>query len=306
MKAKIIINEKAARNSRNRLEATIQRSLKEYEYEIAYTLRPGQAAEIAETAASQGFDTVVAAGGDGTVNEVLNGMIGSRCALGIIPVGLANDLAANFSIPMDAEQACRVIADRYTQAVDVISVNHWYFLTVGGCFLPCDAVRVTDAIRAVPMAGRLLTRLGREYLYVVGLLYALITRTRHSRMVRIMSGQGTLEIPVYSIIIGNQPRLGRSFQVLPGSRNDDGLLDLFLIEDTNYRGQMLKSVLGTLNGSHVTSPATRFLRDRRVRIVSDRPIEIFGDGEIRQCSRVFDISVLPRSVKIIVPQQQGE
>ena len=99
MNIKVIINSVAARKKHRLIESTILKKLKRHNVDIERTKYPGHAVEISGAASNDNFDTIVAVGGDGTINEIVNGMHGSNIALGIIPFGTANDLASYLNIP---------------------------------------------------------------------------------------------------------------------------------------------------------------------------------------------------------------
>jgi len=141
MKIKVIANPQPMNGHYRYLRALVQQQFGHHVVGIEQTTCPQHATDIARRAASEDVDTVVAVGGDGTVNEVINGIVGTELALGIIPTGTANDLASLYSIPTDVGKACKLILERHVQEADVINVNGWYYVTAGGLGLPCEVAR---------------------------------------------------------------------------------------------------------------------------------------------------------------------
>ena len=111
---------------------------------VQTTSAPGDARSIAEWAVAQGFATVVAAGGDGTINEVVNGIAGSDIALGILPVGTMNVFAAELSIPNNLPKAWEIIQARHTRRIDLVRANDQYFVQLAGVGLDAQVVQATS------------------------------------------------------------------------------------------------------------------------------------------------------------------
>ena len=109
-----------------------------HEFEFAFTTHAGDAFNISQKAASEKFDVIVGAGGDGTINEVASGLIGSNSALGIIPLGSGNGVARSYRIPLNIPNSIDFLADPKIVNVDVGKVNNHYFL--GVCGMGYDAM----------------------------------------------------------------------------------------------------------------------------------------------------------------------
>lgn len=298
MKIKAIINPNSGNRRVDQIREIVVNKLRRHLVDLEHTTGVGHAADIARQAVRRGVDTIVVAGGDGTANEVLNGVIGSDTAIGLSPTGTANDLADSFGIPTEAEQACDVILNGHSFRSDVIRVNDWHYLTVGGIGLPCHAVALAKAIRRHRQIGKLvLSALGAR-IYVVAALLALIKRSRY---VSVRSQGWSSLAQNYSLLIGNQELLGRSFKVLPGAQRDDGRFDAFAIQDLRNRRRYAVTVLRTLNGTHGGRDDVALFAGSSMRIRTLDPVAFFGDGEIREEATDFRVSVLPRAAKIIVP-----
>ncbi|UCD64668.1 MAG: diacylglycerol kinase family lipid kinase [Candidatus Zixiibacteriota bacterium] len=300
MKIKAIINTESGNGHIDRYRSVLVDKLRRHLVDLEHTCRKGHATEIARAAVRRGIDTLVVAGGDGTVNEVLNGIMGSDTALGIVPLGTANDLAESLNIPSEIEKACEVILNGNVRHSDVIRVNNWHYLTVGGIGLPSHALAITEAIRKRRQLGKWMLSVLGSKIYILAALMAL---ARRSQRLGISAGGLSDAISSYSLLIGNQRFLGRDFQVLPGARGDDGVFDVFLIKDLGSRLRLAGTVLKTLSASHVSRPDAVLFQGKRLQIRSWQPVAFCGDGEIREKAWDFDIEVVPRAVKVLAPPE---
>lgn len=302
MKIHVIINPRALRSRPEWILPRLARNFSDIPYTVDITTHAGQGTELAGRAASNGYDMVVAVGGDGTVNEVLNGIMGKDTRLGIIPTGTANDLASHLGIPNDVDKACEVIRDRHTYWSDAISVNNEYYLTFCGFGLPSDAITISNRLTRCSRAGWLLRRILKSKIYVLGLLPSVLKRAKVCRL-QLRIGHCQRKLRVVSLIIGNQPVLGNRFRALPDAVNDDGILDAYAIEEGSRR-LIIRNILASFRGRHLRLPNARMLRTGKMSIVLDRPTAFFGDGEIRSHGDRFVIRAIPRAVRIIIPRNR--
>jgi diacylglycerol kinase (ATP) len=305
VRVKVIINMKAGRGRSKRLRELFHKTLG-YDCEsIESTTHAGHAAMIARDACRNGYDTIVVAGGDGTINEVVNGVIGANVAIGIVPTGTANDLARYHHIPSDPESAFNVILKGHCRYLDVICVNGWHYLTVAGLGLPCGAVKEVEFLKNQSATSRAFARLLGSKLYLFALALTYKRNTRQGIGLRISSGQMTWFGAAFSVIVANQPFLGRSFCVSPSASNNDGRLDLFTITDTHNRQQLLKTVLSTVTGGQEDPDNVVRLQTSHLTIEASEVLPIFADGELHGSSKCFDFQVVPQAIKLIVPLEEG-
>jgi YegS/Rv2252/BmrU family lipid kinase len=282
MKIMVIINSLSARKMGDNIGSALANKFYPHDITIISTKYSGHATKIARRAAKLGYDMVIAAGGDGTVNEVLNGIISSNIILGIIPIGTANDLANYLGIPNDINKACDIVLNQNLRAIDVIQVNDLYYLTAGGIGLPCDTLKVTKAIRRWGLTGRILTGLLSSKMYVIGLIIAYLRLHKKTEETRIQLNGKSYNINTVSLIVGNQPVLGGNFHILPGAVNNDGELDIFIILNDEKRIRLLSTLFKTLSGSHTRRQNVKMFQATSLTIKTSQPVSLFGDGEIWQ------------------------
>lgn len=300
MKIDAIINSASRTASHRTVRLALERKLDSHELRVHCTGYQGHAIELARKAVDDGADIVVAVGGDGTVNEVLNGIIGSDTRLAVLPTGTANDLASHFGIPRNIDRACDAILTGHSNAVDVVRVNDWHYLTTGGLGLPCEALGIANRFKYRKPAGTWLTTVLRSRVYLFGLMLALATRVQKRHQLVIRFGQQRIEINALSLTISNLPVLGRRFRVAPQARTDDGLFDLCVIEGRGIAKVLPASISAAL-GKHGSRSDVKSFQVSRATVESNRPVRFFGDGELRPAASKFKIDVLPRAIRLITP-----
>lgn len=243
-----------------------------YELEIEETTAPGSARGQAARMASGGCDIVVAAGGDGTVRDVMEGVLGTPAALGILPLGTGNDFTRAIGAGPSIESAIDALKGGKRERIDV---GRWtqgersgHFINVAGCGF--DAV-VADRV------NRGFRRLRGTAAYVAGLLQTLVAyRATHLRIV--VDGE-VYESKAMLCAFANATSYGGGMRIAPTAELSDGLLDLVIVGELG-RGAFLWSFPRVLKGTHLTHPKVTHRRFRSLEIKSDPPVPILVDGEL--------------------------
>lgn len=297
---KIILNPIAGRGYGARVEPVLRRLLheKSVDFDLVRTAGPGHAPELAERAVQDGFSIVVAAGGDGTAHEVVNGLMaaadgGMAGTLGILPIGSGSDFANTVGLPPDLPGACRRLAQGNTRIVDVgrVSVDdrsaRYFDNTVNVGF---GGVVTVEARKVRRLRGMAL------YLPVVLKTVFLLHRTPR---VRLTYDDQELELPAMMISVCNGSREGGGFYVAPQAEPDDGLFDICIAGDVS-RLEMLGLIPHFLKGTHVGHPQIIMTRARQVSISSPDDLVAHADGEVL-CTDAhrLDYELLPRRLRVI-------
>ncbi len=306
MKIHAIINPLAAGKAFGEIENTLYRILGGHLRAVDKSTYRGDATYIARQAVNDGADVVIAVGGDGTVCEVCNGIIGHDVSLGIIPIGTANDLAAALGISSDIEAACSAILARDYRTIDAIRVNGRYYLTTGGLGMSGHALAAAEFIRhSIPSGVRLGRAIG-DRLYLIGLLCALLNlRNWHHRVTVSTEGQ-SWEADAFSLTVGNLATLGGRFQLAPGAASDDGLIDVCVLNNYRSLAAMLQTVVRTMSGTHVELDTVNTLRCSRLQVDCPTPQTWFADGEVVCTDTRFVIEVVPRAIRVLAPLSEDE
>jgi len=298
---KVIVNPAAARGQGRQKAGRILALLADtgLDFDVEYTDSPGQAIALARNAASAGHETVVALGGDGTSQEVLNGLMQARGAgpagtLGVLPVGSGNDFAYGVGIPLDAERAVEHLAAGQTRVIDVGLVhvdrvpNRYFGNGVGIGF---------DA--RVGLESTKVKRLHGFAMYFWALLRTLVLHYEIP-ILAIDDGQRVCVQPALLISICNGQRFGGGFLLAPEAQVDDGLFDICLA-DRMGRLKILEFLPKAMQGTHIHEPEVTMSRAQRVIVRSENDLVAHVDGEI-VCTAAhrLDVEIIPRSLRVIV------
>jgi diacylglycerol kinase (ATP) len=310
MRIHFVVNPSAGKLRRRQLEAAIRQEFAGHDIRIS-PLPPALPAR--QDVRIQDFlwpakemeepTLVVAVGGDGTVNRVINTVAVSGTPVGILPCGSSNDLANSLGIPTDFHQACGVIKAARLTDIDLISVNGSLFATCGGIGFAAEvAARANLWRQGRSQAARLARAMGRS-VYPLALLWELCARW-HPPRARIVCPEGLREASWFCVLISNQPKFG-GFSASPSASNRDGLLDLCEMKSPRRRTGMLRISLKTFLGRADTCPEVHQHQSREVTIVSRKPVPFFGDGETLEYGSFFRIQVRPRALSVVVSDGQS-
>lgn len=277
---KIILNPVAGRGYSGRVEPKIHQFLKEagLKYELVRTQYRGHGIELAEQAIKEGYKFIIAVGGDGTVNEVINGMVAAsdgRIAgiLGLLATGSASDFTYSVGVPSDLRQACHRIAKNFIRTVDLGKVTlpgekpRYFDNQLGIGF---DSVVTIEAQKFKHLRGMAL------YLPVV---LKTIFLTNKATKVTIHYDDQKIELPTLQISIANGSREGGGFYLAPDAKIDDGCFDLCIVSKIGKLA-MLGLVPKFMKGTHVNHRATFTASAKKVSISSDDDLIAHIDGEI--------------------------
>ena len=254
------------------------------------TQRGGQATEIARDAASRGVDVVAVHGGDGTINEVINGIAGGTAALGVLPGGTANVWAKETGIVKDPVRAMQQLVQGRCQRVDLGVANGRYFLLMAGVGL--------DALIVERTAPALKRRTGAAAYVLAGIVTALRTRPWTADM-RI-DGVESRDVPLYWMLAGNTRSYGGLTDIMYRARADDGLLDVGVM----HRGGPLRLLDATARvffNRHDRTKNVDYLTARVAEVLTPGiPVQI--DGE-RAGETPIRFEIAPLALTAIVPRE---
>jgi diacylglycerol kinase (ATP) len=262
------------------------------DYELIVTDHPAQGFEVAQQAAREGWPVVVAAGGDGTINEVVNGLMqghgdGVGPSLSILPLGTANDLADELKLSRDISVACQRIAKGETRLIDVGLVNGRYFANNSAVGLEPVISLINDSMRQIKGNTR----------YIVAALRGILQAKPWT--MRLSWDNGMYEGPITLVSVGNSPRTGGAFYMTPQAKVDDGLLD-FVYAGSMNRWQMLKLLPQTFSGKHIHHPLVVYQKTKSLSITASPATPIQTDGEVFETGATeVHYQVLPQKLRVI-------
>ncbi|MCL6431603.1 MAG: diacylglycerol kinase family lipid kinase [Anaerolineae bacterium] len=301
MRAYLIWNPMAGqRDVRNALEEAVEVlegagwSIRLYD-----TVHPGDGTRLARAAAEEGAQVALAAGGDGTVNEVVNGLVGTDVALGVLPVGTGNTWAKELGYPAwvppyrhPLREAAQALAESSVHRVDVGRANGRYFLLWAGVGFDAEVAHEVESLIEMKR------RLGLILYAVSGVSLALSFVGTRSTVV--IDGR-PFRRRVLMVAISNARLYGGGlFQLAPAAYIDDGRLDVFV-----FRGHgptaTFQHFFRLLTQYHMRDPSMDYYRARTVEIYTDRPMAVQVDGEPHG-QTPLTAEVVPGALKILVPR----
>ena len=269
-----------------------------FPHDIVLTDGPAHAKSLAGEA--RRYDTVIAMGGDGTVHEVLNGLMEhapeSRPALAVLPTGSGNDYCNTLGISKDLAQAILQVSSGVRTHVDVGTCNGTYY--ANSLAIGIDAQMTAKAAELKATTGRTGLRL-----YLSALMHVLMHEYRDYE-VRIRFDDDAPAVRAIELIaMTHGPTYGGGFAITPGAVPDDGLIDVCLI-DAVPRWQALVRFPFVIPGKHAWMRPVHMSRHRHLRIESDVPIPAQIDGEVIVDDR-FEVGILHAALDVVVPREDS-
>lgn len=294
MHVQLIVNPAAGTaGDRDPLEQ-VQRELRHagHDVEVHETAARGDAERFASEAAAAGADVIVAAGGDGTLNEVVNGVASVpggllHCAIGLLPAGTGNDFARSLGI-QDPERAVAALVAGRTRPVDLVSLGSRVFLnaSAGGFTAETSANVTSDMKQAVgPLA------------YLIGGVRAVLEYEPVN--VRVEADGRVIETELQLFAVCNGAYIGGGHQLAPTARPDDGVMEVCLVRATSTF-DFLTLLPRLSSGGHVDDEDVAYFRTREVRLTFARSIRINTDGEVLEASGCHYL-MRPGAVRIVAP-----
>ena len=300
MKVQLIYNPVAGRRGTKDDLARVRSFLqsKGWEVLLRWTMGPGDAITYAREAVAKGCDMAVAVGGDGTLGEVANGLVGSDCVMGVLPIGTGNVWARMMDIPFWTPvsrsallDAAQVLVDGQVHQIDLGRAGDRYFVLWTGVGIDAQVAREVEPHREIRR------NLGNLTYYVT--MIALSLNLRGSRVTIVIDGKAIRQ-RAFLILVANAQLYGGSLKIAPKARLDDGLLDVCV-----FKGGSLLDVLRhfamVVLGRHLSDPKVEVYRAVEVEIHGDRALPLHLDGE--PCGHTpVRITIVPKALRVIVPQ----
>ncbi len=297
----LIVNPNAGSGKCGKNWPTIQKLVKraKIDFEFEFTERKGHAIELTKQLIEKGFRKIIVVGGDGTLNEVVNGIFEnghvdqSTITLGMIPVGTGNDWCRTFQVPLKYVDAIKLIRDEKTVIQDIGLVDFHdnanpkrYFANVAG--IGFDAT-VAHAANKLKEKGK-----GNAMSYLLILLKTLLKY--NSKQMQLKVGEKDFKERMFSIGIGIGQYNGGGMKQLPNAIANDGLLDITIIKNIS-KWTVIKELKGLYDGSFITHPKIVALQNTQVSFAKNQ-LEIETDGEsIGQGPQNF--SILPKALRVV-------
>ncbi len=300
-KVKIILNPMADMGHAWRVARDLRPIVEEYgQADWSGTVYPTHATELARMAGEQGYERVVAIGGDGTVHEIINGLMQlpeeRRPVLGVVPVGSGNDFSHAIGVPKQPDHALALALRGTSSPIDVGLMidehgrQEYFDNTLGVGF---DAI-VTIRSHRLPLVRGFL-------MYLIAVLQTILLNHNPAQM-HIEADEEQWEQSSLMLTLCNGPREGGGFLIAPEARVDDGLLHYAMIQKIN-RLMMLRLVPEVMKGTHGRFKQVRLGACKKISVRSDRPMYIHADGEIVTSFgsnlRQVNFQILPGALRVV-------
>ncbi len=254
---------------------------------VAATTRTGEAESLARRAAAEGYRKIVAAGGDGTVHEVVNGIVGTDTTLGVLPLGTMNVFATEIGLPTHDLGLCwQIIVNENTRQVDLPRANQRSFIQLGGVGLDAQVVKETsDTLR-------------RNFGPVSYLISAAQIAARRPPRLSIESENASIREGSF-VLIGNGRLYGGPFPFFKHAAIDDGLFDVVVFKRLGYL-EIIRYLQDVVFSSEIRTPEVEYFQTRHLRVDSDEEVPVELDGElVGNCPVEFTLR--DRALRVLAP-----
>jgi YegS/Rv2252/BmrU family lipid kinase len=284
-----IINKFAGTDFRGKLEGRILGACEQNNIEcfIEYTKGRSHATELARNGVQRNFDAIVAVGGDGTINEVARGMIGSTVPLGILPKGSGNGLARHLGISLKLEGALKNLSKGKVIRMDTFTLNGKLSLNVSGIGFDGHISNLFDKERQRGFWGYLRLVL-KEYMRYQPFPSELILDEK------------TSHVNAFIIAIANSSQYGNNARISPVASVTDNLLDIVVVNKIKL-AKGLPFAYRMITGTLSENSEYRLEVSKQMKVTTPMPVAYHVDGEPYGFDTEFDIRIQPHSLNIIVP-----
>ena len=256
--------------------------------EVRYSRSATALDELVHQAMRDRCPFVIAVGGDGSVSQVGNVLVGSNTALGIIPAGVGNDIARGLGIPLNINQACAVLVQQHSRRVDVGQANDRYFFSIAVMGFAAEVNRRANQFQRFRVSA-LYTALTVTTAFTDDPIP--FTVTYDGRQRRCYS---------WLIAVGNTWSCARGMALVPSAQPNDGFLDACLVNGMG-RFELLSVFPRVFRGTHVYHTGIETLRSQEIAIAADSPCELYADGE-RIGPLPAVLRAVPQALSVIVPE----
>ena len=254
---------------------------------VRVTSHSGEAETLARRAVEEGFARIVAAGGDGTVSQVANGLAGSNAILGVLPMGSVNVFAMELGLPLHNLQRCwDIIEDTNLRLVDMPSANEKYFVQLAGVGLDAQVVKETS------LAFK------RSFGPLSYLISATQIAAREPPKLFIESEHTSVEEGSF-VLVGNGRLYGGPFPFFKQAVIDDGLFDVVVFKRLGYL-EIIRYLQDVVFSADIKVPEIEYFQTRQLRITSEQDVPLEVDGELAGNCPV-DFRIRKRALRVLAP-----
>lgn len=297
MKHLFIINPTAGKGNAIKYKSIIEEYFndKDEKYDIRITDRPGNATEIVRNYDYSEECNVYSIGGDGTLNEVINGLINKNATLGIIPAGSGNDFVRSYLEGTDLKDILKETIEGNSKEIDVGGINNKYFINISSVGFFADVNKNAKIFKNSHIISGSLA-------YIFGAIISLF-KFKSEKIKFIIDGV-ELDEEMFLLAIANGRYYGGGIDLAKGAKLSDGEFDFYGVKKASMH-KILKCLIALLSKKDIRdNEETYYYKCKSLKIISEKEIISNIDGEIIKSNK-FDFYIIPKGIKLIIPKNDG-
>ena len=292
-----IANNMAGKGKAWEIVRQAQRFIYGWECELKCSTSPEEALEFCQALDNESCEGVFLAGGDGTINRALPGLVKKGIPLGIIPTGTSNDFAQELGFSLDWEMIQRIVDNGSYDPIDLIEVNGLPFATAGGIGVGSFVTSEFNRRRDKSLAFRLLSQRLKGQIYSVLSAKTILLQQDYIHHLRITSENFNQTLRTAVLFVCNQAFLGDDLLVAPDARNDDAKFNV-LVSRGFGRKELIHVLIDLKKGKSPKDSVHFVSRHLVIEDLDNRPIQVFGDGETLAESPRLEFEIIPKALQV--------
>lgn len=273
--------------------------------DVALAKPKEKATPIARRAIKDGYKIVIAMGGDGTVEAVMRGMIGSKVRLGIVPTGIENNIAMSLGISKDLEEACVLIASDNTLKLDVAQVK----TSKGKKFVFFETATIGLSSAIYPDANKVASS---KLASTKDAAATLIQQETRPKVLLTLNDESKIEVETMAVMISNTTVIGEKFMVAPEASLQEGLLDISVYPDFN-NAELLSYYAALMNGGYSGKGKVQHYQANKLKVKTSPKLDVMADGvslgrgtvTIKVCKDALRVIATEKSEGLESPQKDA-
>jgi diacylglycerol kinase (ATP) len=262
--------------------------------DVAFAKPKEEATPIARKAIKDGYKTVIAMGGDGTIEAVMRGMMGSKVRLGIVPAGTENNIAKSLGIPKDLEEACALIASDHTVKLDLGQVT----TRKGKKFVFFEMATIGLSAAVYPDANKAATG---KLSSIKATAMTFIHQETRPRIFLTLDDESKIEVETMLVMVSNTPVFGKNFLVAPDASLQDGLLDISVYPDFG-KVELIRYYAAVMDGGYSGDGKVQNYQARKIKVKSSPKLDVMADG-VELGKGTVKIKVRKNALRVITAEK---